>query len=75
MLPEFVYIAREPLCNCVFGVVTDYQDADTGYAVASFITSGGIIQRHNWAEYQQISEEETFLNCPHGQMKMNLEEM
>ena len=69
MHPAFVYIARDP-CGCVFGVVTDYQDAQTGKVVANFIGSGGTVQRHSWAEYKEIAKEETFLDCPHGQLRM-----
>jgi len=70
-MDKFVYVGRTP-CGCAVGVATDLGDEFTAEAVAEFIEDGLIINRVSWAEYERIAEEETFMNCPHGQLTLPL---
>ena len=64
--PEFVYVARNPSCGCVVGLISDYADKETGEAVAECISEGAYIERVAWQIYKdQVSQEPTFLACPH----------
>lgn len=71
--PTHVYIARRQPCNCCLGVVTDMADEMTAEGVAGFIKDGMVIERVNWKIYKEnISKEETFMECPHGQLRMGI---
>lgn len=71
MKGKFAYVGRKP-CGCAVGVVTDLGDEYTANAVADFIASGLTVNRVSWSTYQQIAAEETFMNCPHGQLVLPL---
>lgn len=69
---KYVYIGRK-ICGCVAGIVTDEGNRDTSETVAEFITDGLVISRVDWKTYREkVSQEETFMNCPHGQTEMDL---
>ena len=72
MPTSFVYIARKPLCGCIVGVATDNRDRRTGDAVGEFIADGLIVERTDWQTYVKLAHEDTFMNCPHGQMPLPL---
>ena len=68
--PTHVYVARKD-CGCVIGLVTDMRDKRTGKHVAEFIADGLVVTREDWRTYRNtISKEETFMNCPHGQLSL-----
>lgn len=68
--PTHVYVGRKE-CGCVVGLVTDRRDKDTGQGVSDFIADGLIVDRVDWSTYKdKISLEETFMNCPHGQLAL-----
>lgn len=60
------YIARNPACGCVCGIVSDRRDKTTAADVAQLIRDGLTISHVTWEEFQQIKLEPTFLSCPHG---------
>lgn len=70
---KFCYIGRRP-CGCVMAITTDNRGKDTARAVAEMIENGATVNRHSWNEYKEISKEETFLACPHGQLTLTLVE-
>ena len=72
MTEKFVYVGRKP-CGCVAGIATDYGDKGTARSVADFITSGLRVTCVPWSQYLVIAKEETFLTCPHGQLRLQLE--
>ena len=70
MHPTHVYVARKA-CGCCIGLATDLGDKWTAEAVAEFISSGLTVDRIAWADYKEkVSVEETFMDCPHGQMAL-----
>lgn len=68
-IKRFVYVGRTP-CGCTVGVVTDEGSESTARAVAKFIVDGLTVERVSWSVYRQIAEEDTFMNCPHGQLTL-----
>ena len=68
--PTHVYVARTE-CGCVVGLVTDMRNKSTGEHVAEFIADGLAVNRVDWLTYQnKICKEQTFMNCPHGQLAL-----
>lgn len=63
---QFVYIGRSQ-CGCVYIACLDHADQRTANAVAEVIAGGGSVERLTWAEYQEVMNEPTFMNCPHEQ--------
>jgi hypothetical protein len=68
---KFAYIGRKS-CGCVMGVATDNGDNATALHVYEFIQDGLTVDRVPWAKYREIAQEDTFMNCPHGQLGMKL---
>ena len=68
---KFAYIGRKP-CGCVVGVATDNSDQSTALHVYEFIQDGLTVSRISWAEYLEIAQEDTFMDCPHGQLRLAL---
>jgi hypothetical protein len=68
---KFAYIGRKP-CGCVVAVATDNSDQETAKAVHEFIVDSLTINRVSWPEYRKIAAEDTFMNCPHGQLSLAL---
>jgi len=68
---KFVYIGRKS-CNCAVAVTMDNGDAFTARHVAGFIMDGLTVEHVPWSEYRKIAAEGTFMNCPHGQLRMAL---
>ena len=68
---KFAYIGRKP-CGCAVGIITDNGDQSTARQVSQFIRDGLTITRVSWPEYRKIALEDTFMNCPHGQLKLAL---
>lgn len=66
---RFVYVGRKP-CGCVVGIATDNRNRMTAEMVREFIQDGLTVTREPWSEYERIAEEETFMACPHGQMRL-----
>ena len=68
--PTHVFVARKD-CGCVVGLVTDTRDKRTGKHVAEFIAAGLAVTREDWRTYRDIiSQEDTFMQCPHGQLSL-----
>ena len=60
-----VYVGRAP-CGCVRAITSDHGDKETGQSVAEFIAEGLTIERVAFEDYRElISQEATFLACPH----------
>ena len=64
---RYVYIARTE-CGCCVGLC----DPDPALAdhVAEFIRDGLTVDRVDWPTYKEISQGDTFMNCPHGQLRL-----
>jgi len=75
MPTSFVYIARKPLCGCIVGVATDNRDRHTGDIVGEFIADGLIVERIDWQTYAELAQGDTFMNCPHGQIPLPLDDV
>lgn len=68
---KFAYIGRKP-CGCVVAVATDDGDVRTATHVYGFIVDGLTVDHVSWSEYREIAQEDTFMNCPHGQLSLVL---
>ena len=53
-------------------IVTDNGNYSTAEAVKGFILDGLAVDRVSWVEYREIAAGDTFMNCPHGQLRMGL---
>ena len=63
--PTHVYIARPP-CGCCVALANADNDKRTAEHVAEFITDGLAVNRVSWETYKnEVSQEETFMACPH----------
>jgi hypothetical protein len=69
MKDRHAWIGRKP-CGCCMAVRTDENDADTYQTLVEWNRSGLVTERVTWGRYREIANEETFMKCSHGQLKL-----
>ena len=67
--PMHAWIGRKE-CGCCMAVATDIADADMFQFLADETKRGLTFERVTWEEYMEVSEEETFMSCKHGQLRL-----
>ena len=69
-MKRYMYVARRP-CGCCCGITDDAADRSTAESVRRFIMDGMYIERVELSVVKsEVSGEEGFMNCIHGQQSL-----
>lgn len=69
--PEYEWIGRKP-CNCCVALMGDDDSEKMYLELAEWKREGLNVTRISRDELKQVFNEDGFMNCPHGQLKLQL---